>query len=212
MKAEYIAHFGDDLTVVNAARVSFAKAKTELDERDTGLIQYLARHGHTSPFFHPQVQLRITAPIFIARQWYRSNVGVARNEVSRRYVDDGLDFFRPDEWRRRPDGTIKQGSGESVGPEVNEKFRAIQEELEDTAQYAYTVAIATGIAPEQARMLLPQSMETQWIETGSLAYFSRVCKQRLDPHAQKEIQTLAQQVGAIIQPLFPVSWLALWNA
>jgi len=211
MKAEYLAHMGDDSMVTNCARVSFRKWKDKFDDSDVRLIHYLAKHDHWTPFSHPQIQLRITAPIFVARQWFRSTVGVARNEVSRRYVSDDPEFFYPDEWRSRPDGSIKQGSGDPLDEADDLFVRETYDEVVASMLDGYNAMLTMGVAPEQARMILPQSMETQWIETGSLAYFARICKQRLDPHAQQEIQDLATQVAKIIQPLFPVSWLALWN-
>jgi len=210
MKAEYLSHMGDDTMVTNCARVSFRKWKDKFDESDVRLIYYLAKHAHWTPFSHPQVQLRITAPIFVARQWFRSTVGVARNEVSRRYVDDLPEFYCPDDWRSRPDGSIKQGSGEPVSEEALGEATHQRIKVEAICVNAYDKLVNEyGIAPEQARMILPQSMETQWIETGSLAYFARICKQRTDSHAQAEIQELAMDVSDIIKPLFPVSWLAL---
>ena len=212
MKAEYLNHMGDDLMVVNAARVSFGKWKTEFTEADARLIRYLAKHDHWTPFSHPQIQLRITAPIFVARQWFRSTVGVARNEVSRRYVSDAPVMFEPDEWRKAPEGSIKQGSGGELDKADADFAKEICQDVHDFAYAGYTNLLAVGVAPEQARMILPQSMETQWIETGSLAYFARICKQRTDSHAQAEIQELAMEVSDIIQPLFPVSWLALMES
>jgi thymidylate synthase (FAD) len=210
MKAELLAHFGDDLMVVNAARVSFAKWKDKLDEKDEKLIRYLVKHDHWTPLAHPQIQFRITAPMFVARQWFRSTVGVARNEESRRYVDHEPTFFAPGEWRKRPDGSIKQGSGEVH--KHSEQFDAMAAAQEQQSLNLYKWMIEEGIAPEQARMVLPQSAQTTWIETGSLAYYGRICKQRLDAHAQKEIQDLAREISDRIAPLFPVSWQALINA
>jgi thymidylate synthase (FAD) len=212
MKAEYLSHFGDDLMVVNAARVSMGKWKDQFNESDAKLIGYLAHNGHESPFFHPQIQLRITAPIFVARQWFRSNVGVARNEESRRYVDNEPTFFTPDEWRSRPDGSIKQGSGEPLPQPKQGESKWVYNAAIDFARKSYEDLLAMGIAPELARIILPQSAMTQWIETASLMAYARICKLRLDSHAQVEIQELAQQVTGIIQPLFPVSWAALMEA
>ncbi|MEA3639931.1 MAG: FAD-dependent thymidylate synthase [Lamprobacter sp.] len=209
MKAELLASLGSDLMVANAARVSMGKWKDRFDEQDIKLINYLARNGHASPFFHPQIQFRITAPIFVARQWFRSNVGVARNEVSRRYVDDEPKFFIPDEWRSRPDGSIKQGSGNAVPQPIEEKTQANYQNIVEFAQWSYMEAIGDGVAPEQARMILPQSMETQWIETASLMAYARICKLRLDPHAQAEIRDLATQVYGVVAELFPYSWQSL---
>jgi thymidylate synthase (FAD) len=206
MHAEYLSHMGDDLAVVNAARVSLAKYKVDFDDTDERLIQYLAKHGHWSPFSHPQITLRISAPVFVARQWWRHQVGVARNEVSRRYVDDAPSFYRIETWRRRPADSIKQGSGADFDPHQQFAIKRKVSEAENQCRLLYDNLIAQGVAPEQARSILPQSMMTEWIETGSLAYFARACGQRLDDHAQAEVRELAEQVSVILSPLFPVSW------
>ena len=195
--------------VVNAARVSVGKWKDSFDESDARLIQYLADNEHWTPFAHPQIQLLITAPIFVARQWFRSTVGVARNEISRRYVDDEPTFFVPESWRARPDGSIKQGSGSPLHPNTQDRAFDYYKRALEKCSVAYDQLLQMGVAPEQARVVLPQSMETQWIETGSLAYYARICEQRLDDHAQAEIRDLAKQVNAIVSDLFPVSWKCL---
>lgn len=206
MKAELLSHFGDDLMVVNAARVSVGKWKEKFDEQDAKLIHYLATHKHESPFFHPQIQFRLTAPIFVARQWFRHEVGFSRNEISRRYVDHAPTFFEPDTWRRRPNASIKQGSGSDL-PE-HEDFIAGCEYADALikAERTYDGLLALGVAPEQARMILPQSMNTSWIETASLMAYARLCNLRIEPHAQLEIRQLAEQVAEQIEPLFPISW------
>jgi thymidylate synthase (FAD) len=209
MKATLIEHMGSDLTVVNAARVSFSKNKTEFDESDAKLIRYLAKHDHWTPFAHPQISLRIQAPIFVARQWWRHIVGVARNETSRRYVDDDPQMYYPDALRSRPDGSIKQGSGGALAEDVQAKIKIEYDYHMEQARILYWTMLDEGVAPEQARMVLPQSMETEWIETGSLAYYARVYRQRVDDHAQVEIRRLAEDVGAIVSELYPVSWEAL---
>jgi thymidylate synthase (FAD) len=210
MKVDYIHHFGDDLMVANTARVSMDKRHDEFEwGKDDRLIEYLASHEHVTPFFHPQIQLRITAPIFVARQWYRSVIGVARNEVSRRYVDTPPEFFVPTTWRSRPPGSLKQGSGDAMEPHEQ---RIATEQLQHAhalAEGTYHRLLDLGVAPEQARMVLPQSMLTTWIETGSLAYWARVYRLRADHHAQGEIQDLATLVAHVVEPLFPVSWRAL---
>jgi thymidylate synthase (FAD) len=209
MKVTFIDKLGSDLTVVNAARVSFSKHKTEFDDSDARLIRYLAKHDHFTPFCHPQISLRIQAPIFVARQWWRHIVGVARNEVSRRYVDDEPQMYSPDAWRSRPDGSIKQGSGDALEDDVQAKINAEYDYYMEQARILYWTMLDEGVAPEQARIVLPQSMETEWIETGSLAYYARVYRQRVDDHAQVEIRRLAQDVGVIVSELYPVSWEAL---
>lgn len=224
IKAEYINHMGDDLTVVNAARVSFDKESswdwpTELVAKrwpeptgvlksaDAKLIGYLSRHDHWTPFSHPQITLRETVPIFVARQRFKHMVGFTYNEVSRRYVYDAPEFFVPEVWRSRPGGSVKQGSGEDHSE--SEFYASRYGKLLEQIECLYGDMIRDGIAPEQARMILPQSMMTSYYVTGSLASFARAYRQRIDGHAQHEIQELARQWDEIIAPLFPVSWKAL---
>ena len=208
MKAEYISHMGDDRTVVDAARVSFDKA-SQLGEEvaDTKLIKYLATHGHWTPFSHPQITMRYTVPIFVARQEFKHIVGFTRNEVSRRYVDDTPEFYMPDSWRSRPEGSVKQGSGSELMD--SEYWHGHYLNLMSKCLSTYKSMLLDGMAPEMARMVLPQSMYTSYYITGSLAAFARMVKQRTDPHAQVEIQDLAKMVAQVIEPLFPVSWEAL---
>jgi thymidylate synthase (FAD) len=220
MKAELLAVFGDDLMVVNTARVSMGKWHDEFDpETDPKLIKYLAANQHWSPFSHPKAQFRLTLPIFVARQWEKHRVGCVRgydvydqNEISRRYVDDTPQFWEPDTWRRRPEGSIKQGSGEDLGKNPSYWATSRYTSAVEYAIEVYHNLLAMGIAPEQARTILPQSMYTSWIETGSLAYWARVCSLRLDPHAQLEIRELARQVYEQMLEKFPVSWEALMEA
>ena len=205
--ATLIDSMGDDLRVVNAARVSFDKWSDEYKDRDDRLIAYLARHGHWTPFSQVMATVRIDAPIFTARQWFKSQACVTRNEMSRRYVDSDPEFYIPDVFHARPENGIKQGCGE-----VHKWSGQYVDWAAERAEYAfdiYQTLIAEGMAPEEARMFLPQNTMTQWVETGSLAYFARVCKQRLDSHAQKAIQQLAQEVSDIIEPIAPRSWGAL---
>src|SRR5690554_3999650 len=222
MRVELIDSMGSDLTVVNAARVSFDKESEwegvfmhgcieypELSDKDEKLIRYLAKHNHFTPFTHPQITLRETVPIFVARQRFKHVVGFTYNEVSRRYVDDEPVFYLPEVWRSRPEGSVKQGSGEGVVDELQRLCDSMYASSANSCLNTYNLMIEKGVAPEQARMVLPQSMYTSYYVTGSLAAFARFYKQRIDDHAQKEIQELAKQVGAIIQPLYPVSWRAL---
>jgi len=209
MKAEYIDHMGSDLTVVNAARVSFAKEAEELGTKDQRLIKYLAKHNHWTPFSHPQITLRYTIPIVVARQEFKHTIGFSRNEVSRRYVDDTPEFYEPKSWRARPEGSVKQGSAGDV--ESQNQFEWLYRNACQTMIEIYQQMLKGGVAPEQARMVLPQGMYTSYYVTGSLAAFARMCKQRSDSNAQVEIQELAKQVSNIIEPLFPESWEALMN-
>ena len=209
MKAEYIDHMGSDLTVVNAARVSFAKEAEELGTKDQRLIRYLAKHNHWTPFSHPQITLRYTIPIVVARQEFKHTIGFSRNEVSRRYVDDTPEFYEPKSWRARPEGSVKQGSAGDI--DSQNQFEWLYRNACQTMIEIYQQMLKGGIAPEQARMVLPQGMYTSYYVTGSLAAFARMCKQRSDSNAQVEIQELAKQVSDIIEPLFPESWEALMN-
>jgi thymidylate synthase (FAD) len=201
---ELLGSFGDDLTVVNAARVSFAKESTAITEADKKLIKYLATHGHISPFFHPQVRFRLKMPIFVAREWYRHTVGFARNEVSRRYVDTVPECFNPQELRER-DPKLKQGSKANTIVE-NDDVASYVQMFQDSAIQTYNILLQKGVAPEVARGILPQNMYTEFVETGSLYAYARLCRLRLDPHAQKEIREYAEAVSQILAPLFPDSW------
>jgi len=199
--------FGDDLTVVNAARVSFAKESTTMETRDEKLIAYLANHGHNSPFFHPMARFRLKMPIFVAREWFRHTVGFARNEVSRRYVDDEPECWIPTTLRAR-DENKKQGSKDEAIPENDRIVKEIQN-FTDGAVSFYNFLLKEGVAPEVARGVLPQSMYTEFIETASLSAYARLCSLRLDPHAQKEIREYAAAVSEIMAAKFPASWKAL---
>jgi len=210
INVEYVDHMGTDNSVVNAARVSFSKSKMKDDpftNKDKGLIKYLADNDHWTPFAHTSVQIRCKAPIFIARQLVKHQIGGTWNEESRRYIDDEPTFWIPKELRSRPDGSIKQGSGDPIQHNmvgIDIITRASRKALQD-----YNALLQMGVAPEMARMVLPLNTNTSWIWTGSVLFWSRVCKQRLDPHAQKEAQEFAQKVSDIIQPLFPNVWECL---
>ena len=221
MKVDKISHMGSDLTVVNAAKVSHDKEsdwglevsedhsciKRVLKDGDKRLINYLAKHNHWTPFGHCQVTLRETVPIFVARERFRHTVGFVYNEVSRRYVSDTPEIWRPEVWRSKPEGSIKQGSGD----QFDDQNWADDIYLEATvkAKKAYDSLINAGVAPEQARAVLPQSMYTSYYVTGSLSAWARFYNLRAAPDAQYEIQELAEKVDEIIRPLFPVSWEAL---
>jgi len=228
MKAELISYLGTDLTVVNAARVSFDKesewevnhsVRKELSSKDAALIRYLAKHDHFTPFTHCMITLRETVPIFVARQRFKHTIGFSYNEVSRRYVDDTPEFYLPDLWRFKADN-VKQGSHYTglTSQEVNGKLRDKEEanglimspeEIYDDCMKTYKQLLSIGVCAEQARMVLPQSMYTSYYVTGSLSAFARAYKLRIDKHAQKEIQELAESWNNIIKDLFPVSWKAL---
>lgn len=207
---------GDDLSVVNAARVSFHKQTEVFADQDKKLINYLAKHNHWSPFAHCFVSFRIKAPIFVARQLVKHQVGLSWNEVSRRYVSDEPEFYFPKIWRGKPE-TAKQGSS---GPLRNFTFmiqtekdttcpRISEEGVAKLCLEMYQVMLAEGVAPEQARMILPQNTMTEWIWSGTLYAFARVCNLRLDPHSQLETQEVAQQIHKFLKTLYPVSTEAL---
>jgi len=202
--------FGDDLTVVNAARVSFDKESHVLTEGDKKLIHYLAKHDHVSPFFHPQIRLRIKMPIFVAREYFRHCIGLSRNEVSRRCVDTPPQCWVPkaDEIRER-DPKLKQGSKTTPVAESEEVYQVLSTQTE-SALATYHKLLSSGVAPELARTILPQSMYTEFIETGSLAAYARICNLRLDPTAQKEIRDYATMIDTLMREIFPVSWSALF--
>jgi thymidylate synthase (FAD) len=209
---ELLHVMGDDLMVVNAARVSFAKVSTEFKDQDAKLVNYLAKHQHVSPFFHPQAQFRIKMPIFVAREWYRHQIGFARNEVSRRYVDTPPECWIPDpsDLRQR-DPKIKQGSKDTPVENSNFLHGAIAYQVRESIAL-YEQLLDQEVAPEIARTVLPQSMYTEFIETGSLAAYARLYKLRTSPDAQREIQKYAQMIGDELSKKFPVSWAALTSS
>ena len=225
MKVDYIDHMGSDLTVVNAARVSFDKESTAVDweyldfghssgdfvailnDNDVKLIKYLAEHNHWTPFGHCQATFRIKAPIFVARQLGKHQVGMVWNEVSRRYVDSEPEFYEPEVWRKKADN-VKQGSSDEEFQHtdlmwLNNHVKGLKT--------IYLKLLDEGCCPEQARMVLPQSMYTEWYWTGTLAAWARVCKLRLDPHSQKETQEIAEMISGYMSDLFPVSWKELMS-
>jgi len=211
IKVEMIDYMGSDLTVVNSARVSFSKVSNFqenglLSSTDSKLINYLAKHKHFTPFTHPQITLRETVPIFVARQRFKHVVGFTYNEISRRYVSDTPSLYIPEHFRSAA-ANVKQGS---AGMHPNsDHWLEHYKDVVNLCVARYEHMIADGVCPEQARMVLPQSMMTSYYVTGSLAAFARLYNQRSDSHAQVEIQDLAKQVDAIIAPLYPVSWAAL---
>ena len=210
MKVEYIDHMGSDASVVKAARVSFAADGLEFDGgRDSGLINYLAEHNHWTPFAHTSITLRMTAPVPIRTQCFKHKVGFSENEESRRYISSSPKFFIPQQFRKHPEGSVKQGSGEDMHPTGNKYWRRHFQSNNSMCLDSYEMAIAGGMCPEQARFLLPQGMEVSWYWTGSLSAYARFFKQRTDPHAQQEIKILALEVGEILKPLYPVAWGAL---
>lgn len=229
IKVTLIDSCGTDLSVVNAARVSFEKESdwiTESDDgdthydsprladRDAKLISYLARHQHTSPFNHCFASFRVKAPIFVARQLVKHKF-LPWNEVSRRYVDSEPEFYIPHTWRKRAEN-VKQGSSEETADlspicsmEGPNGCLFLPAEAAQVCLETYQALLDVGVCPEQARMVLPQNTMTEWIWSGTLGAWADMCKLRLDAHAQKETQEVAKLISQEMKNLFPVSWQAL---
>jgi thymidylate synthase (FAD) len=205
MKVTYIDHMGSDLTVVNAARVSFHREhKVFNEDKDEKLIRYLAEHKHESPFAHPHLMLHFKAPIFVARQLVKHQVGFVWNEVSRRYVDTEPEVYYPEYYRKRSKDK-KQGSEGRFYDEEHFGIDALFYEKCERDLEVYNTAISLGVAPEQARMVLPQNTYTEWYWTGSLLGWARVINLRCKPDAQEETRQVVQQVIPILGEYFPVS-------
>ena len=208
MDVELVEHMGSDLTVVNAARVSFGKRKKEFTEGDKKLIAFLAKHGHWSPFGHCSIQFHIKAPVFVARQLVKHQIGLTWNEISRRYVDYEPEFYEVDKWRGQPIDK-KQGSDGEVEKQGSCAYS--KQMVENTAKIAYQNLLNSGVAPEQARMILPQSMMTEWYWSGTLYAFARVCNLRCAEDAQYETRIVANLINEECGKLFPISWTELRN-
>lgn len=207
-QVDYIDHFGNDDSVVNAARVSFNKAaELYTKEQNSKLIKYLADHNHKSCFNHAFMSFRIKAPIFVARQLVKHEY-LPWNETSRRYVDDQPEFFQL-EWRYRPDKSIKQGSGDLMSKEDSDSADEIFWELAGHSLGAYNKLLALNVAPEQARAALLLDTCTDWVWSGSLFAFAKMCNLRLDSHTQKEATEVAAMINEKALELFPVAWPAL---
>lgn len=209
MRCELIDYMGSDDRVVDAARVSFDKIAVNFtDDQNHKLLIYLCKHNHWSPFSHVMITMRETVPIFVARQRFKHMVGFTYNEISRRYVDDTPEFYEPEMWRMAPENAKQGSSGDHPSNDFWEERIA---NWHMDASLLYEAMIEQGVAPEQARMVLPQSMYTSYYVTGSLAAWARAYKLRSDPHAQKEIQDLAAQWNEIISalPELRYSWQAL---
>lgn len=217
---QLVDYMGSDLSVVNAARVSFNKESSwdgeqhwsgniidkKLSEKDQKLIKYLAKHNHFTPFCHPQISVRIKCPIFVRAQLGKHQVGLVMNEVSRRYVTFDPEIYTP-MWRNAPTDGAKQGSSGAIEDmdlciKMRQEYDGVAKECIDL----YNRLLADGVAPEQARSILPQGTYTEFVWTGSLYAFARVYNLRIDAHSQWEIQKYAEAINKIVEPLFPVSW------
>lgn len=193
MKAELLAHFGDDLMVVNAARVSYGKSKESLDEKDAKLISFLVKHGHTSPFRHPQLQYRISCPIFVERQLFKHQVGLTANSISGRYVDFSDEYWVPSVLRRQSKDS-KQGSSGPMDSDSNAEFLERMSSLIKSCKSLYDDMERAGVAKEQCRIVLPLCLETQFVWTGSFAAFLHLWRLRLKEDAQEETRQVARMM------------------
>lgn len=208
MKATLLNRMGDDNTVVDAARVSFKKGNKEFtEEQNHKLIKYLADHGHYSPFGHCFASFHVEAPIFVARQLFKHEY-LRANEVSRRYVDTPPEFYIPTAWRGKATDR-KQGSGGYLDHKENVLWYGAYRECVVETLNLYDDMIRGGVAPEMARMVLPQSMYTEWYWSGSLDAFANMAKLRCKPDTQEETRLIANQISEQMLTKFPVSWSAL---
>tara|TARA_R110000787_G_scaffold35380_1_gene90920 strand:+ start:7552 stop:8196 length:645 start_codon:yes stop_codon:yes gene_type:complete len=209
MRVQLVDYMGSDLTVVNAARVSFSKQHSDLQDSDEKLINYLASHKHWSPFAHTSLQFRIKAPIFVARQLAKHQVGLVWNEVSRRYVSDDPEFYKPEHWRGAAENKKQGSSDEIISINGHNQMTDPYHMSLNKALWTYKHMLELGVSPEQARMVLPQSAYTEWYWTGSLYAFSRVCKLRLAEDAQAETSFIAKEIDSRARTLYNISWDAL---
>lgn len=208
ISVELLDYMGDDLAVVQSARVSFAKDATEFDEvRDTKLINYLAKHDHWTPFAHTALKFRVSAPVPIRTQCFKHKIGMVENEESRRYISTTPEIFIPEFFRSKPEGSIKQGSGH-VHP-MSDYFVSSYKDITEACIKEYEAMVEEGVCPEQARFILPQGAIVNWIWTGNLVSFANFYLKRSDPNAQREVQVVAESVAKEVEKIFPVSWSAL---
>ena len=243
MKVQLVDYMGSDLSVVNSARVSFNKKSEQesteikkidfygsgetlvtlptLNKRDEKLIRYLARHNHWTPFAHTCITFHIKAPMFVARQLQKHQIGLVWNEVSRRYIKEEPEFYIPEEWRYQADN-VKQGSSDEciktdyldtkIKKEYNKEHDLLDDlvltpsEIAEDSKSTYKALLDIGICPEQARMVLPQNTYTEWYWTGSLFAFARVCKLRCAKDTQKETRNIANEILSLCSEIYPVSW------
>lgn len=208
IKAEYIEHMGNDLTVVNAARVSFGKFKNKLDEGDEKLLTYLAKHKHFTPFEHCQLSVLISCPLYIRSQIHRHRT-FSYNEISRRYTDENIEFFVPDNLRHQHTKSKQCSNGIIDDENLQSAYLLAIKEHHIDALNLYQALLDAGIAREQARGVLPQNLMTQFWMSGNLRNWAQFLALRLDGHAQAEAQSIAQNVANIIKDKFPKAGKAL---
>ena len=210
IQVELIDHMGSDVNIVNAARVSFDKQVSEMSDRDEKLMQYLADHNHWSPFAHTSVTVKCKAPLFLARQLVKHQIGGSWNEVSRRYVDSEPEFYVPLKYHGRPDNK-KQGSGSELSPDTSAMVMSAIGTISSNSLSLYQTLLDDGLAPEEARMVLPLNTMTDWYWTGSVAFFARVFNLRADNHAQLAAQEFAHKLSDAIKDVYPTAWKVLTN-
>lgn len=207
IKVELLDSMGTDLDVVNAARVSFNNYSGIFCDKDGKLINYLAKHDHWTPFAHTALKFRIAAPVPIRTQCFKHKIGMVENEESRRYISTTPDIFIPEFFRSKPEGSIKQGSGEKHHD--SDWWLDAYKYKVNICVETYLAMLADGVCPEQARFVLPQGAIVNWIWTGNLVSFANFYNKRTDTNAQKEVQVVAELVGKEVERIFPVSWKAL---
>lgn len=222
MNVELIDRMGSDLSVVNAARVSMNKKsdwdfvkdndgtiKKVLSNKDARLLKYLAEHKHFTPFCHATITFRIECSIAVCRQLAKHQVGATINEISRRYVKYTPTMDVPTQWRKAAEN-VKQGSSDELVT-IDTSMQSQIDKWQQTTEFLYEDLLLLGVCPEQARMVLPVCSNTEFVWTGSLCFFARVCKLRLDPHAQKETRDVAERISNIMNEIFPESWNVLMS-
>lgn len=197
---ELLSHFGNDLMVVNVARASFGKEVQVFSEKDEGLINFLVNHKHTSPFRHPQLQFRITCPIYVARQLEKHQVGMSLNSISGRYVDFSDSYTEITQFRKQSTNS-KQGSAEDLNKWENLQALHIQEDVIEYCKNAYQKLLELGVSKEQARTILPLNLNTTFIWTGSLLAFLHVFELRLKTDTQAETREIAREMLSLVQEI-----------
>lgn len=216
IKVELLDYMGDDLAVVDCARVSFGKESNwnfesnpegELFPQDQKLINYLAKHDHWTPFAHTALKFRVAAPVPIRTQCFKHKIGMVENEESRRYISTTPEIFIPEFFRSKPEGSIKQGSANKH--KDSDYWLGIYTDRVNSNVEDYLAMLQDGVCPEQARFILPQGAIVNWIWTGNLVSFANFFNKRTDPNAQREVQVVAELVGKEVERIFPVSWKAL---
>lgn len=200
MSIELLSSFGDDLMVANVARVSYGKKVDKFSDKDAKLIKYLVDHKHTSPFRHPQLQFRITCPIYVERQLFKHNVGISVNSISGRYVDFSDTYYRITRFRKQSINS-KQGSSGDLDIDDNAEATDIQNDVIDFCKQAYDSMLLLGVSKEQARSILPLSLNTTFIWTGSLLAFIHLCNLRLKPDAQLETRNIVYDMLELVKKL-----------